>query len=114
MKTIKLSRASRPLLSYARHFRKEMLVLTERNRPVAAVVPLKGVDRESLALSGHPEFLSLIARSRAQFRRGETLTLEEMKRVFSADRLADQVVLLESRARGNRRKVKRTSRSTRE
>jgi len=48
VKTIRLSSASRPLTSYAAEFRNEVLVLTERNRPVAAVVPLKGIDRESL------------------------------------------------------------------
>ena len=85
MKTIKLSRASRPLTEYAAELWDEVLVLTARNRPVAAVVPLKGIDRESLALSSHPEFLELIARSRAEFRRGQTLTLDEMKKAFSAE-----------------------------
>ena len=41
-------------------------MLTDRNRPVAAIVPLKNVDRESLALSSHPEFLQLIAEERAE------------------------------------------------
>jgi len=86
MKTIKLSNASRPLTEYAAELGDEILVLTERNRPVAAVVPLKGIDRESLSLSNHPEFLELIAQSRAEIQRGQTLTLEEMKRAFSADR----------------------------
>ncbi len=79
MKTIKLSRASRPLTEYAAELGDEVLVLTDRHRPVAAVVPLKGVDRESLALSGHPEFLDLIARARAEVQRGQTLTLDEMR-----------------------------------
>ena len=110
MKTIKLSRASRPLTSYAAEFRNEVLVLTERNRPVAAVVPLKGIDRESLALSSHPEFLALIARSRAQFRRGETLTLEEMKKACSTDRSAHDAPQSMSRAHGRRGKMKRRPR----
>lgn len=85
MKTLKLSRASRPLTEYAAELRDEVLLLTDRHRPVAAIVPLKGIDRESLALSSHPEFLALIARSRAEFRRGQTLTLDEMKRTFSVE-----------------------------
>ena len=40
----------------------------------------KAVDRESMTLSAHPEFLDLIARSRAQFAAGQTLSLDEMKR----------------------------------
>ena len=56
------------------------MLLTDANRAVAAIVPLKAVDRESLALSAHPEFLDLIARSRAQFAAGQTLSLDEMKK----------------------------------
>jgi hypothetical protein len=113
VKTIKLSSASRPLTSYAAEFRNEVLVLTERNRPVAAVVPLKGIDRESLALSSHPEFLTLIARSRAQFRRGKTLTLEEMKKAFSGDPLSNHSLQPMKGGRGSRPRVKRYPRSAR-
>ena len=80
MKTIQLSNASRSLAEYARELKDDILVVKDSRRPVAAVVPLKAVDRESLALSAHPEFLDLIARSRAQFSAGQTLTLEEMRR----------------------------------
>lgn len=80
MKRIKLSSAIRPLADYVADLRGETVVLTERNRPVAAIVPLKNVDRESLALSHHPDFLRLIARSRAEFAAGRTLSLHEMKR----------------------------------
>lgn len=86
MKTIKLSEASRALAEYAAGLRDEVVVFTERNKPVAALVPLKPTDRESLALSGHPEFLDLIERSRAEFRHGQTLSLEEMKQKFPARR----------------------------
>ena len=79
MKTIKLSDASRPLAEYARELDAEIMVLTDGSRPVAAIVPLKGVDQESLALSAHPEFLDIIALSRAQFASGKTLSLDEMK-----------------------------------
>ena len=80
MKTIQLSRAFRPLAEYARELNDEIVVLTDAKRPVAAIVPLKDVDRESLALSGHPEFLELIERSRAQFAAGQTLSSDEMKK----------------------------------
>jgi hypothetical protein len=80
MKTIQLAKASRPLAEYARELKGEVLVVKSSKGPVAAVVPLKRVDRESLALSSHPEFLDLIAQSRAQFAAGKTIGLEEMKR----------------------------------
>ena len=82
MKTIKLSQASRSLAEYASELHDEIMVVTEGNKVVAAIVPLRETDRESLALSGHPEFLRLIARSRAEFREGRTLSLEEMKHAF--------------------------------
>ena len=82
MKTIKLSTASRPLADYADEFSGEIVLLTKRNKAVAAIVPLKGVSRESIALSAHPGFLRIITRSRAQFQRGQTMSLAEMKAAF--------------------------------
>lgn len=79
MKTIKLSQASRSLAEYAADLGDEIVILTQRNRMVAAIVPLKKIDRESVALSGHPEFLRIIERSRADFRSGRVMTLEAMK-----------------------------------
>ena len=64
----------------------DIMVLTGGSRPVAAIVPLKGVDGESLALSAHLEFLDVIARSRAQFASGETLLLDQMKRAVLTKR----------------------------
>ena len=86
MRTIKLSQASRPLAEYAADLGDEILVLTEGDKPVAAIVPIKGTDRESLLLSSHPEFLRLVERSRAEFREGQILSLEEMKQAFPAKR----------------------------
>jgi antitoxin (DNA-binding transcriptional repressor) of toxin-antitoxin stability system len=80
VKRIDLSSADRPLAEYAADLGDEIVLLTRRNRAVAAIVPLKNVDRESLALSHHPEFLELIAQSRAEFAAGRKLSLEEMRR----------------------------------
>jgi prevent-host-death family protein len=82
VKTIKLSEASQALAEYVAGRRDQVVVLTERNRPVAALVPLGPADWESVELSGHPEFLNLIERSRTEFREGHTLSLEEMKQEF--------------------------------
>lgn len=79
MKRLRLSSANRPLADYVADLRDESVVLTEGNRAIAAIVPLKNVDRESLALSQHPEFLELIARSRADFAAGRTITIDEMR-----------------------------------
>jgi hypothetical protein len=83
MKTLALSAASRPLAEYAGELDEEVLVLTERNRAVAAVVPLRNVDRESLALSTHPGFLALIERSRREVAAGRTRSIEDMRAAFA-------------------------------
>lgn len=64
------------------------MVATECNTPVAALMPLKHVDRESLAMSTHPEFLDLIARARRELAAGKTLSLEEMKKAVLPLRVA--------------------------
>ena len=60
MKTIKLSQASRSLAEYASELDDDIVIVTERNRPVAAVVSLKNADREVLALSCSPHFRRII------------------------------------------------------
>ena len=83
MKRLKLSSAVRPLADYVTDFADETVLLTQGRRAVAALVPLKNVDRESLALSQHPEFLELIGRARAEFAVGRTISLNEMQhRIF--------------------------------
>jgi hypothetical protein len=82
VKTIRLSTASGTLAEYAARLSDEIVLLTDRNRAVAALVPLRGVDRESILLSGHPAFLRIIRRSRADFRKGRTISLRDMKATF--------------------------------
>ena len=79
MKRLKLSSAVRPLADYVTDFADETVLFTQGKRAVAALVPLKNVDRESLALSQHPEFLELIRRARVEFAAGRTISLDEMK-----------------------------------
>ena len=84
MKTIKLSQASRPLSEYAAELGDEVVVITDRGKSVAAIVPLKPGDQESLVLSNHPEFLALIAQSRREIRAGRSVSLNSIKRQFLA------------------------------
>jgi PHD/YefM family antitoxin component YafN of YafNO toxin-antitoxin module len=80
MKTIELSSATRPLADYANEIGDEIVVLTAHSKPVAAIVSLKGVDRESLALSVSAEFMEIIEQARREIAAGKTVSLEEMKR----------------------------------
>ena len=52
---------------------------TSNKQPIAAMVPLKDVDKESFALSYHLDFIELIEKARAEFKAGKTLSLEKMK-----------------------------------
>lgn len=79
MKTLALSTASRSLAEYTNGLENEVVLLTKRNRLVAAIVPLRNVDRETLALSTHPGFLALIERSRRQVAEGKTFSFAEMR-----------------------------------
>jgi antitoxin (DNA-binding transcriptional repressor) of toxin-antitoxin stability system len=90
VRKLRLSSAVRPLLEYVADLRDETVVLTEGNRAVAAIIPLKNVDRESLTLSQHPEFLELIGRSRADFAAGRTISFGEMKRRVLPRRLPNK------------------------
>jgi len=83
MKTLALS-ASRSLAEYASELDDEIVLLTKRNRPIAAIVPLRNVDRETLALSTHPVFLALIGRSRCEVAAGKTLSFEQMRATLAA------------------------------
>ena len=80
MKTVELSKASKPLSEYARDVQDEPIVVTEDDEPVAVLVSIRGADRESVALSTSPEFLRIIRAAREEVERGEVLSLEEMKR----------------------------------
>jgi PHD/YefM family antitoxin component YafN of YafNO toxin-antitoxin module len=85
MRTIEISTASQPLSAYADELGQDVIVLTSNDEPVAAIVSLKDIDRESLALSFNPEFMAIIEQARAECRAGKTLSLEEMKREVLED-----------------------------
>ena len=99
MKAINLSAISGSLAERAADIGTEIVLLIKGKKPVAAIVPLKGLDPESIQLSGHPEFLKIIARSRAQFRRGQIISLADMKAAFSKNRSPNRALQPTSRAR---------------
>lgn len=90
MKTIKLSDASRPLAEYATELDDDIVVVTQRNRPIAAVVSLKNADREVLSLNGSPKFLKIIQRSRRDFAVGRSRSLAEVRELFGLHRRANK------------------------
>jgi PHD/YefM family antitoxin component YafN of YafNO toxin-antitoxin module len=79
MKTIELSQATGTLAEYATDLGDEPVILVAEATPVAALVSLKNLDPESLALSTHPEFLQIIAAARREVAEGRTVSLAEIK-----------------------------------
>jgi PHD/YefM family antitoxin component YafN of YafNO toxin-antitoxin module len=80
LKEIELSSAKRPLADYAMDLKKdEVLVVTKGRRPIAAVVSLHDLDRESVFLGFHPKFLRILERSRADIAAGRTYSLDEVR-----------------------------------
>jgi len=60
----------------------ETLVFIDKKRPVAALVSLKNVDAESVALSTNPDFSKIIATARQEIQAGKTISLEALERKF--------------------------------
>jgi len=80
MRTIEIEKeSSKPISEYTKDLGEDLLVFTSNKQPVAAMVSLKNVDMESLALSYHPDFMEIIEKARAEVKAGKTLSLEEMK-----------------------------------
>ena len=82
MKAMKLPKELQSLLDVAETAQEETLVFTKRKRPVAALVSLRKVDRESLALSTNPQFLRIIETARKEVRSGKTISLEGLERKY--------------------------------
>ena len=85
MKTLELKKASKALADYASRLGSESIVITSNKKPVAALVPLRGVKRESLSLSLDPAFMKIIRRARAEVKRGEVYSLRRVKQEMLAE-----------------------------
>ncbi|TMA09582.1 MAG: hypothetical protein E6J89_12640 [Deltaproteobacteria bacterium] len=83
MKAMKLPKEIESFLDVAEAAEEETLVFTKKKRPVAALVSLKKVDRESLALSTNPQFLRIIETARKEIRAGKTVSLEALEKKYS-------------------------------
>ncbi len=80
MKAMKLPKALQSFLKVAESAAEETLVFTNKKRPVAALVSLRRVDRESLALSTNREFLKIIETARKEIRAGKTTSLAALEK----------------------------------
>ena len=99
MKTLEMSKENRSLAEYANDLGLDTIVVLDGKRPVAALVSLHHIDRETLSLSTNPEFLRIIEASRAQIRRGETLSLAEIRRQIKPKDAPDPALQRTGKAR---------------
>jgi hypothetical protein len=86
MKSLKLPKEIEPLLEAAETAEEDTLVFTDRKRPVAALVSLRNVDRESLGLSMNRHFLTIINKARREIRAGKSVSLEAIERKLARTR----------------------------
>ena len=103
MKTLELKKASKALADYATHLGSESIVITSNKKPVAALVSLQGVERESLSLSLNPAFMKIIRRARAEVRRGEVYSLKQVKEELLAETKGPSKLLRRTRRKAARR-----------
>jgi antitoxin (DNA-binding transcriptional repressor) of toxin-antitoxin stability system len=80
MKTMEVPSGQKQLQDTIRRGEEETIVLTRRGKPVAAVVPMKGVDAESVRLSTSKKFLSILRRSFRQLDSDRGISLAAMKK----------------------------------
>jgi antitoxin (DNA-binding transcriptional repressor) of toxin-antitoxin stability system len=89
MKTIEMAEATAPLHEYARRVRREVLIVTLRGKPVAALTAIgANTDLENLTVSSDPGFRTLIAASRRRQAPGTGLTTAEVRRKLMVRRPA--------------------------
>jgi antitoxin (DNA-binding transcriptional repressor) of toxin-antitoxin stability system len=80
MKTLEVSATNRQLRKMIAEAQVETVVLAEDGKPVAAIVPIRDMDAESLSLGTNPKFLRLLRRSFRQLDRGKRVSLPEMRK----------------------------------
>lgn len=86
MKTVDIANATASLGDYARRIAREPVIVTWRGKPKAALVSIAHADWETVRLSTHPKFMSLIERSRARQKAEGGISSEEMRRRLGVKR----------------------------
>ena len=85
MRTLEVSEATAPLRHYVDDLAEETRILTEGGEPVAALVLLRNVDKETLSLSANPEFIALLEESRSRLRAEGGISLSEIRKRVGAE-----------------------------
>lgn len=86
MKTLEMTEATGELASYAKQVRKEPVVVMNHGRPVMALLSIEDADLETVTLSNDSRFMAMIERSRALYKAGSGIPLEEIRRRYGLQR----------------------------
>jgi prevent-host-death family protein len=86
VKTIDISKTTGQLRDYAENARTEVVVVTRRGKPVAAVVGVKEFDLESLSLGMNPRFAEIIASARQRLKKEGGIPASEMRQRLGLSR----------------------------
>jgi antitoxin (DNA-binding transcriptional repressor) of toxin-antitoxin stability system len=82
VRRIALAKATASLAEHVNGLEREPLVVTVKGKPVAALVPLDGLDWEALSLGTNPDFLDLIEQSRRLRAKHAGVTTAELRQEF--------------------------------
>ena len=86
MTRVELKKATAPLSEYAEKARKDPVIVLRKGKPFAAVVPLRTVDEETVALGTNRKFLKVIKRSRARVKKEGAVPAAELRRRLGLDK----------------------------
>jgi PHD/YefM family antitoxin component YafN of YafNO toxin-antitoxin module len=78
-------------------------VITSNKKPVAVLVSLQGAERESLPLGLNPAFMKIIRRARAEVKRGEVYSLQQVKQEMLVETNRSNKPLQRTRRKAARR-----------
>jgi PHD/YefM family antitoxin component YafN of YafNO toxin-antitoxin module len=86
MTRVELKKATAPLSEYAEKARKDPVIVLRNGKPFAAVVSIRNVDEETLALGTNRKFLKIIKRSKARVKKEGAVPAAELRRRLGLDR----------------------------
>lgn len=89
MKSVELAHATEWLAGYAQEDVRTPVIITDHGTPIAAVLPLEGMDWETVAVSMSPAFVAVMERARARRRAEGGISHEDLLRRLGMDRKSD-------------------------
>jgi prevent-host-death family protein len=89
VKTVELAEAKASLSEYAREAKKQTLIVTQKGKPVLALMPLPpDTDLENLVVTTHPTFQAIMRRAEARYRTEGGLSTEQVRQRLVGRRAA--------------------------